>query len=195
MIITIFDFDDTLFPTSHLIDKRKFLKDEYIFDDKQINKLCSNLKELYKISKNNSDKLHIITNAEKSWVQQCLKKFLYNCSDIFLNIEIISSVDEGFSHNRDRGMWKTYTFIFKLFQYFGDGKNHELLAFGDCIFDREASMNIKKVFPNVTVKNITLLSKPNIHEFLIEQEAMIHTIENLYKHKGEIDYKLTLKNM
>jgi hypothetical protein len=192
MIITVFDFDDTLFPTSHYVNKKK--EDGELFEKHEIEKICNNIRTIYNISKNNSTKIHIITNAQISWIDMILNNYFSSCMDVFNNIEIISSVDEGFSENRDKSMWKTYTFIFKLYQYFNNNENHELISFGDCIFDREAAMNIKKIFPNVIVKNILLFHKPNLNEFLIEHDGLIKRIQEFYNYPNHLDYKIIFKN-
>jgi hypothetical protein len=69
-----------------------------------------------------------------------------------------------------------------------------LISFGDCIFDREAAMNIKKIFPNVIVKNILLFHKPNLNEFLIEHDGLIKRIQEFYNYPNHLDYKIIFKN-
>ena len=193
MIITVFDFDDTLFPTTHYINKKQ--QNEEVFEKNELEIICNNIRTLYNISKNNNSEIYIITNANLSWIDMILKSYLSDCINIFNEINIISTLNENFSFERDKSMWKTYSFIFKLYQYFNNDEKHELISFGDCLFDREAAITIKKLFPNVIVKNTLLIAKPNLNEFLIEQDAIIKNIQNTYNYKDHIDDKIIIKKI
>lgn len=90
--IIIFDWDDTLFPTTFLISKgvlNSFLQLTKI-EKRKISKLENLILELLTLSVEKGD-VYIITNADKGWVEYSSKLFYPSISDILDKIIIISA--------------------------------------------------------------------------------------------------------
>ena len=89
MIITVLDFDDTLFATHHFSTSHVYTCEE----------LSKSIGEMLDIV-NRLSHVYIITNAQKAWVEYCMKKFVPECKQLEKMIEsgkIVSTIDTGIS--------------------------------------------------------------------------------------------------
>lgn len=177
MIVVVFDFDDTLFPTTHNVKNPNDVHTE----------LAELILDLISMLDVHSPKFYIITNAGKDWVRGCLSTCLPGCENICAKMELISTVDDGFSSDPDVKLWKSIAFNEKLSVHFEDGEKHELICFGDAEHDRTAAMYMKEKFPNILVKNFKMVPEPP-PEFLVEQyRAIKKVVDNVIYHQDHVD--------
>lgn len=168
MIVTVFDFDDTLHATTYVHNYAFLLKDETHL---KLPELSDSIISLLSIARSISDVVYIITNSEDGWIDLCAQRHLPNCEEFLKQFPIIYR-DPEISKTYPFQQWKSQNFL-KLAKHFSDkGETHHLIAFGDLPYDRMASMTIKALFPHVLVKNVMLASSPSV-QFLIEQHNVI----------------------
>lgn len=180
MRIFIFDFDDTLFPTTDITDKTKHNKDI------SINMLSDSISNILKKASENG-KIFIITNAEKDWVEYCCDNYL-DCDELEKNIKnVYSTVDLGFNKNTDHSKWKIEAFDSILKEYFQDQNEHELISFGDSKYDRDAAFSIGEKYKNVFVKNIFFIHRPTIENLINEHLLVMNMFENIINKKTKLD--------
>jgi len=181
MKIFVFDFDDTLFPTS-------FYRNKYIpKNDKNLEEIKNNIEKFLEKTKLYG-MVFIITNAEKKWVELCLDNFLNGVK--YENVEIFSTVDHGINYVKEQNLWKTEAFKITLSNYFKDNDSHQLISFGDNINDRDASLYIKNTFSNVIVKNILFKSFPTIDTLITEQKLVLHILDYIIMYSDHMDMKI-----
>jgi hypothetical protein len=178
MRILVFDFDDTLFPTTYLKKNTELEKKD----------IKNNLKvtiELIKKAKINFDKVYIISNANLIWVQNCINEFLKDENeDVFKNIKIVCTKD-NFLYEKLEVDRKKYCCFFDEFSHiFGDDEDHEFITFGDSHCDTLASENIRFLFSNVKVNIIIFKKFPSLNELLIQQNFVLENME-LFKNTKE----------
>lgn len=177
MRITVYDFDDTLFCSTYFIGLVQEVKQRIPISDLLLGqipkelifeKLALSILELLKVSAENSDKVMIITNATKDWVEGIFYEHLPGCDGIPKNMEIVSC----FSQNiQDISSWKVKGFEETLGTYFQSG-NHELISIGDSTRDRTAALTIKEKYPNVVVKHVKLCDLPSMEDILNQHTAI-----------------------
>jgi FMN phosphatase YigB (HAD superfamily) len=172
MRIIVFDFDDTLYSTSERKDPDS--------------KLASVILNTIKNVSNANTKIYIISNANKAWIDFALSKI--GLDRIIPNYaEIISVKDKNLSH--DFSIWKSIAFL----KYLDLSNTDEFIAFGDSLFDREASVNIKKNYPHIRVKNILFIPSPT-SEILIKEHLYIQEhMEWLINNKNDLDLSIIVK--
>ncbi len=178
MKIIVFDFDDTLFPSTFTSYQ----------DLGEMPEISASMLSVIDKARSYCDKIYIITNAKIEWIDFCNEKSL----NIDLNVEIISTVDQGYN-THDISCWKTVAFVDVLKEHFLFEENHELISFGDCPNDRKACMNIKKVFPYVVVKNVLMLPEPSTLDLLTEHRIIEGNIRSIAMHDGDLDIKFKIK--
>jgi hypothetical protein len=185
MIITVFDFDDTIFATSHFFGKDKFECVELSNSINQILEIASKYGHVF-----------IITNAEKKWVNKCVEKYLPGCHILSKYIGcIFSTIDNGLTKDNHVSIWKTIAFQKKLELYFQDAYRHDLICFGDNPYDRIAALNIKEKYKNVVVKNTLMIENPSLDHLLQQHKIIIKVFESLSSYEGHLDLLMSVSSL
>ena len=173
--IFIFDWDDTLFFTTHLNPS----KNTNFYYESQREKKLMNTIEYYiaEILKKALDKgiVLIITNSSDGWVNACSKFYYPNLLPILEKINIISArelyQDE---YPNDPVTWKIKTFN-DLKQKFNFEKClvSNIICIGDDNSEILAAKKLGEGFKNCLVKTIKFREKPNLTD-LIKQIILIN---------------------
>jgi hypothetical protein len=208
MKITVFDWDDTLFPTFYA-----YKNELIVMTDEERKQLRTSIEIIFRKAKIYSDKIFIITNATKGWVEWCIE-YLYEDDGLFENyflledIEIIS-IPENVS-------MASVPFPYRKIAGFGQliplligtpaGSVNTLISFGDTEFDRNASVEMRnffstyygKSFKTPEGKEINVNSKLNVinvkmvenvsFDFLLkEHKFIINNFNRIYNMKNHYD--------
>jgi hypothetical protein len=184
MIIFVFDYDDTLFPTSYLNQKKDIEYPELI--ENSINKLISTCSFFGKV--------YIITNAEKGWIELTLERYITNCFEIkkLLKNNVFSTIDLGVRSLGPVSEWKKYAYKNILEKDFSDGLTHQLISFGDAEGDRIGSMSIGETFKNVIVKNVLFEFLPCFERILMQHTYITEIIPSLVSNRCSLDLKIMI---
>ena len=173
--IFIFDWDDTLFFTSHLNPSKNT---KFFYESKKEQKLMNTI-EYYiseilnkALSKGN---VLIITNSSDGWVQTCAKFYYPNLLPILDKINIISS-RELYQNEfpNDPITWKIKTFN-DLKEKFNFNKCivSNIICIGDDNSEIIAAKKLGENFKNCLVKTIKFREKPDLTD-LIKQMILIN---------------------
>ena len=172
--IIIFDWDDTLLPTSYLTpggvfdenlkmpekDKEKFQKLEHA-----VLKILTEA-----VEKGN---VYIITNAGNGWVEFSANRFYPSIMPVLEKIKIISArgqYEEKFPGNSRQ--WKIEAFL-----HLQKNVNLKLvtniICIGDSLFEMEAGRILASKFSEAFIKTIKFREAPNLDE-LLKQLKLVH---------------------
>jgi len=166
--LIIFDWDDTLFPTSFLA-KNGFFTEK----DKNTEKEEKILKKLEKLEKSVIDlinitltkgEVYIITNAVIGWVEYTAKKFYPNFYNILDKIKIISA--RGECENdfpNDIQEWKNQTFS-NLRKNFDNKLVTNIICLGDSMLEIEAGKLLANCFQKAFIKTVKFKENPKPDE-------------------------------
>ena len=173
--IFIFDWDDTLFFTTHLNPS----KNTSFFYESQKEKRLMNTIEYYVVEILNKalskGTVLIITNSSDGWVHACAEFYYPNLLPILQQIKIISA-SELYQNQYPANpiMWKVKTFN-DLKQKFNFEKCvvSNLICIGDDNSEIIAAKKLGGSFENCLVKTIKFRDKPNLTE-LIKQIILIN---------------------
>lgn len=201
MIITVFDWDDTLFPTSACTFFTGFNTSPilHISQEDRV-RVRNNIEVIFRKAKIHSDKIFIITNATKNWVELCIDTLYEDAfeNSLFLleDIEIISTQDDP-QLNAVSYPFKKISAFANLIGLFLKHKENTLISFGDTEFDRNASIEMRNFFKeyngktiktndgrdllinsNLTVKNVKFVETVSV-DFLCKEHKFI--INNFVK--------------
>ena len=167
--LIIFDWDDTLFPTSFLA-RNKYFSDKNIFSTKKdekvlkkIEKLEQSVIDLINISLTKGE-VYIITNAVIGWVEFTSKQFYSNFYKILDKIKIISARGEWeniFPNNIQE--WKIQTFS-NLRNNFNNKLVTNIICLGDSMLEIEAGKILAKFFKEAFIKTVKFKEDPKIDE-------------------------------
>jgi hypothetical protein len=177
----IFDWDDTLLPTSFLTpggtfneniklsetDKEKFLKLEnlvYILLNEAIEK----------------GNVYIITNAGKGWVEYSSNRFYPSIMGFLSKIEIISARGEYeklFPGNSRQ--WKIQAFL-NLAKFVNVALVTNIICLGDSLFEMEAGRILASKFKEAFIKTIKFKEAPILDELIKQLKLVCHQFGSIY---------------
>ena len=179
--IIIFDWDDTLLPTSFLTPGGIF-NEEIQLTDSDVEKLkkieeCVFLLLTESIEKGN---VYIITNAGKGWVAFSANKFYPSILGLLKKIEIISARGEYekiFPGNSRQ--WKIEAFL-NLLKYVNIKLVTNIICIGDSLFEMEAGRILASKFKEAFIKTIKFREAPKLDELIKQLKLVCHQFNSIY---------------
>ena len=174
--IFIFDWDDTLFFASHLVEKttgkvsQKYLTEVEKAKIKEIEDYT--IKILNKAL--NKGIVFIITNSSQGWVEACVEVYYKELIPLLSKVNVISArtlYEKKFPN--DMEMWKiqAFTDLPKLFQIDKNVKTN-IICFGDNNLEIKCGKKLAKEFNQCLLKTIKFRENPDLGE-LIKQLNLI----------------------
>ena len=179
--LIIFDWDDTLLPTSFLSPGGVF-NENIKLDDKDISKI-KKLEEcalkLLNIAVSKGD-VFIITNSGVGWVEFSAKKFYPSILDVLKKVKIISARGEyEDKFPGDSRRWKIMTFL-NLQKKLNLELITNIVCLGDSLFEMEAGRILASKFNKAFIKTIKFREKPRPEELYKQLMLVIVQFNTIY---------------
>ena len=181
--LIIFDWDDTLLPTT-LITGNKHnsieLSQNYIKDIKLIKRDMNVLDHLNSNLLNRASNLGttvIITNGTKSWVDKSGVDYLPKTHHFLTThkIPVISARELGGQYNINNPTeWKNFTFD-KYISYLKSQNDNlsNFISLGDSVLEKNALINTCNKMNNKYIKTVKYVESPELRD-LIKENILIH---------------------
>ena len=170
----IFDWDDTLFPTTSLIKEELANIDVNNMPD-EIGLLISTLEEAVINIINlalNKGNVYIITNSSLNWFNYSSNNYFPNLKNIIDKIKVISARDEyGYMNPTDNKIWKKKAFL-DLTKDINTNLITNIICYGDSMIELEAAKILASQFNDSCLKTIKFKENPEIED-LIRQLSLI----------------------
>lgn len=164
--VTIFDWDDTLFCTTHFgwypdCSKR----------DTEMRALASSVRKLLEAALIRGQTF-IITNARKEWVEYTAKRFMPGLIPALKRVRIISARDRfELEFPGDPAEWK-FQACLDIHSQLDPGAVANILALGDSPWDLDSARRFGRALPRAVVKTVKFCEKPSA-EHLHRQQTMV----------------------
>ncbi len=185
--LIIFDWDDTLLPTTFLTPGGEY-NDKMVLCHSESEQFKLIEKAVYKILTTALEKgeTYIITNAAPGWVEYTSNKYYPTIVRVLQNIKILSARG-GYEklYPRDYRQWKIQTFL-EMKKEFESNLITNILCMGDSMIEMEAGHLLSSKFSKAYIKTIKFRESPKL-KVLYKQLCMI--IEKFN------DIYLTLKSL
>jgi hypothetical protein len=191
MIITIFDWDDTLMCTSEITGRGRFANLDFT-------QISANIASLLRLAKRYGP-VFIVTNASREWVYDCIFKHLTaEVEELVNSVGLLSTINSGIASQHPVEMRKTVAFS-KMIGMFSKRGKHTLLCLGDCENDRNAANAIREKIGSPTtssgsfayVKNIKFVPEPTLEVLLTEQKICLELLPSFYAENTHMDHHLS----
>ena len=179
--LIIFDWDDTLLPTSFLLYKNKIDSQNKLNekDQAKINKLENLVKNLLTLSLSKGD-VYIITNSGEGWVEESTQKFYPNIKDILDKIEIISArKDYEEKYPNDSKLWKIGAFL-NLKNRLNEDLITNILCLGDSVFEMDAGKILASKFIHAVIKTIKFMENPKPEELSKQLNLVLNQFNSIF---------------
>jgi hypothetical protein len=200
--IFIIDWDDTLFPSSWVNQKKIDVNDV-----DSVNLYKTYFEELDKTIINflnkldNIGEIYIVTNANMKWIKNCLT-ILNNTRNFIIskNIRIVSA-RELYSKNINIGFteWKIFTFRNVMDEILSKTNIHNyilnIISFGDANYEYIALINLDTFFKNKNnninylLKSIKFINKPNFNYIIEEINIVDKNLDTIINKISYVDIK------
>jgi len=194
--IMIFDWDDTLLPSTWLTMHGMRLDDECHVPEelsKQLNELAEQVMKTLD-SASSFGTVIIVTNAENGWIELSGRKFMPTLSDYLdqKNFRIVSAR----STYEPQGIpspfeWKNRAFAAEIEMYYNgvpDCPKRNILSFGDSAHEREAIMNVTKAMKaDHVTKSLKFVERPLIEQLRKEHELITGCMQQIVYHSVALD--------
>ena len=163
--IIIFDWDDTLLPTSFLVSKgilTPYMKLSK-YETQKILELEELILQLLALAVDKGN-VYIITNADKCWVEYSSKLIYPRIKNILQKIKIISAKNKYQEiYPGDSRKWKIKAFV-NLTTELNVKKITNIICSGDSVFEIEAGKILASKFTKAFIKTIKFKEKPELEE-------------------------------
>jgi hypothetical protein len=184
----IIDWDDTLYPTTWIVENNIDLTDpklryKYIkYFEHLDDQLSSALNHIITLGE-----IIIITNAMPEWIELSVS-VLPKTKKCLRNIEVVSA-RRRYQNRTKMPDWKKYAFLEEVLKRIKKNKLQNILSLGDAEFEYNALLNLYKLdsLPHKYLKSIKFIRSLD-YNVLIEQIMMIRqNISDLCKAQRHID--------
>ena len=191
----IFDWDDTLFFTTHLNPSKNnifFYENE---NEKKMIKVIESYIEEILIKAQSKGTVLIITNSSKGWVEACAKFYYTNLIQILKNIYIISSRDlYQEKYPTEPGTWKLRAFNdLKQKFNFEECLVTNIICFGDDNNEIIAAKKLGESIHNCLIKTVKFRDKPNLKDILKQLILINEQILCVYKYPKSLTIQIDKK--
>ena len=192
--LIIFDWDDTLLPTSFLAPRGIFEENSLLNDKDQnkINKLQDSVQKLLLLAVSKSD-VYIITNSGDGWVEFSAKKYYPKIMDILGKIEVISArevYEKKFPEDSKR--WKVESFL-NLKKRLNDELIANIICLGDSIFEMEAGRILASRFIHAVIKTIKFREKPKPEELNKQLNLVLNQFDSIFTSSKNLTVRVEKK--
>ena len=192
--LIIFDWDDTLLPTSFLAPRGIF-DDESVLNEKDQTKikiLEDSVQKLLTLALTKGD-VYIITNAGDGWVDFSAKKYYPNILELLNKITIISAreVYED-KYPEDSKRWKIESFL-NLKKKLNDSLITNIICLGDSIFEMEAGKVLASKFIHAVIKTIKFREKPKPEELNKQLNLVLNQFNSIFNSSKNLTVRVEKK--
>jgi len=190
--LTIFDWDDTLLPTTWIEAQGLRLDDYSTPTEDQRVKLQSMAEQAMKtleIAKMHG-KVIVVTNAGHGWVEQSCQKFMPSLGPLLRDLKIVSAR----SAYEPRGValaseWKYFAFQSEIFEFcesFNADRSSNIISVGDSPHERQALIRVTEGL-NSCVKALKLTERPGLDQLVDEHQLIGGCFRDIVNHDGNLD--------
>lgn len=178
--IIIYDWDDTLFPTSFIHSNNNINYSQLLLIENQNIKLLNKSRQF--------GTTIIITNASTEWIYESSKKYMNNLYKyiVYFNIPIYSAREYATERNIQNYLqWKEITFHNTINNYFRqNARINNIISIGDAVYERKALLKYGSyinsiIYKHIYIKTIKYIDNPNLINLYNEVTSLLN---NLHYH-------------
>lgn len=196
----IFDWDDTLLPSSWLSAKGLRLDfpaqvpgDVVAELESHQDVVCAVLTKACQ-----SGTVIIITNAEAGWVELSARRFMPRVAPLLANICVFSARSTFESMYPDSPLdWKIAAFKQLVDQTrpaeCDFGMHRSVISFGDSVHERDAVRRVTKDLSECFTKSVKFVERPNLEQLRREVDLVRNCLDYICESRSDLDLMLTIQ--
>jgi hypothetical protein len=191
--LIIFDYDDTLFPTTYLAQRGYRLDGPGVSDD--VRQLLDEYSAVVRQTLTLARKLGnvvILTNAETGWIELTSQKFTPGLSQLFESFPLVSarSIYEPLGISSPF-QWKLRAFESVIHEHLAkmspSHPSYNIVSFGDSIHERDAAHQVCNKLTRTVCKSIKFMERPDIGQLAKQHSLISECFDQIVYHQGTLD--------
>jgi hypothetical protein len=192
--LIIFDWDDTIFPTTWLLNEGLLDSDTTI--DLVQSALLQTLEEHAARTLQTAmqyGKVVIITNAIQDWVEQSCGMFMPSLLPFIQHFEIVSARSTYESKDAPSPTsWKKLAFAREVEGFCGSASRgaRTIISLGDSLCEQQALVAAVGTYANCSAKSLKFMEQPHIQQLLDQHELVCGCFAGVYEHEGNLDLEV-----
>jgi hypothetical protein len=194
--LVIFDWDDTLFPTTWL-RQQGFFDAEYEPDTAQkakVEKLAMNVEATVRIALQ-FGKVVIVTNAQQGWVEASCAKVMPSLAPVLQEVHIVSARSKYERFTQNPSEWKRRAFAHEVELLHGaNDEQLNVVSLGDSLHEQRAVVSVCKDLHNCFSKSLKFGESPSIDELINQHEFVSTCFWDVAEHNGDLDVEIGADN-
>jgi len=196
--LLIFDWDDTLFPTSWL-QAQGLMEDGAQPDEEQWTNLQQLAGRVHKTLEMATQVGHvvIVTNAQQDWVQLSCSAFMGSLADLLQNVDVVSARSAYEHCSQDPSEWKRLAFeqeVVFLYGPIADGQKRNIVSFGDSMHEQRALVSVTKGVQDCCGKSMKFIDGPSVEQLIEEHDFVNKVFLDVLEHNGDLDVEIGTDN-
>jgi len=191
--VLIFDWDDTVLPSSWVQEQGLGLDREFKLTPQQ-------QEELGELAKRASETLHLakqmgtvllVTNAERGWIEMSCQKFMPALYPALENVKLLSARSQYERHDSSPLEWKLRAFESEIRRIFpagvDDARRKNVVSLGDSAHEREALIRVTASIPNCRTKSLKFVERPGVEQLRKQHALVVRCFRRIVHHDGNLD--------
>jgi len=194
--VIIFDWDDTLFPSSFIHQLNVKATDNLTPYYKSIfHELGKRAEECINSARYWGEVI-VVTNADEGWVQHCVKYFVPNLRQCLETIRVISARTNYEKFFPEQPLcWKAACFAHESTEIYQSTKCHfrsakEIISFGDSMDEYRATRIVAKQLSAVP-KSVMFIQSPNPVQLIGELAVLTKFMRSVCAYHDKKDFKIS----
>eukprot|EP00404_Azadinium_spinosum_P023193 CAMPEP_0180617110 /NCGR_PEP_ID=MMETSP1037_2-20121125/32843_1 /TAXON_ID=632150 /ORGANISM="Azadinium spinosum, Strain 3D9" /LENGTH=256 /DNA_ID=CAMNT_0022637003 /DNA_START=23 /DNA_END=793 /DNA_ORIENTATION=- len=191
--ILIFDWDDTVLPSTWIQEQGLRLDDDSVPTEEQkvqLSKMAERAAQTLCVAKRHGTVL-LVTNAEEGWIELSCQKFMPSLYSVLENIKLLSA-RSTYEHQGVMSPfeWKYLAFESEIGCFYGTfaaDRRKNVISFGDSAHEREALIRVTERMQNCRTKSLKFVERPEVEELLKEHELISGCFRHIVNHDGNLD--------
>jgi len=188
--LTIFDWDDTLFPTTWLQQQGLFTDGAARIAEEEI--LLQRLAQSVRLTLEAAmqiGKVIIVTNAQQGWIEMSCTAFMPSLVSLVKTLDIVSARSTYEQFSDSPAEWKRLAFEKEIEPIYGN-----VLSVGDLLHELLALKCATKDMTHCCKKSIKLLEAPSIEQLVEQHEVLSSSLMQVLEENGDLDMDIGVEN-
>jgi len=195
--LLIFDWDDTLLPSTWLEDRGFRLDNDAVQTAEQkalLQMMSQRVMETLRVAKRYGTVV-LVTNAESGWIELSCQKYMPELYPSLADVKILSA-RSTYEH---RGVlspseWKYCAFHYEIGAFYEtspfDQRKH-VISFGDSPHERAALIRVTETMSNCCTKSLKFIGRPTVEQLVKEHDVISGCFRDIINHDGDLDFCIT----
>lgn len=191
--ILIFDWDDTVMPSTWISEQGLSLSEDSIPTEEQkalLQKLAARAAHTLNVAKLHG-KVVLVTNAEQGWIELSCQKFM---PTLYASLEDVKILSARSTYEQQGVMspfeWKYLAFASEIGCHYQDvsaDRRKNVISCGDSAHEREALIRVTENMRNCCTKSLKFVERPDVEQLLKEHELITGCFYDIVNHDGNLD--------